>query len=184
VRWVKRLARRIARFVQDKRRLWMGAGPPQNVDRALVLYVIRLIEERTGVKFRFWQDRRQTAFAEDKPPPPLNSSGGPLLRLAEAALQRLFRMFDRKPGPAAPTGGGVGAGGGGDCRTSGGARTMLQAMTSAHRTICLWSAPSSIRPQAYCVNRGASLWKLGNLLIKQAQWQRRAYTDARQLSMG
>jgi hypothetical protein len=30
-------------FAQDNRRVWMGAGQPQNVDRALVLYVIRRI---------------------------------------------------------------------------------------------------------------------------------------------
>jgi hypothetical protein len=47
------LARRIERFAQDKRRVWMGAGRPQNVDPLLVLYVIQRIEEATGVAFRF-----------------------------------------------------------------------------------------------------------------------------------
>src|SRR5262249_42905898 len=87
-RWVeltikeRRLARRIERFAQDKRRVWMGAGPPRNVDRALVLYVIRRIEEATGAEFRFSR------------PPLLNSPDGPMLRLAEAALLRLFRITD------------------------------------------------------------------------------------------
>lgn len=78
----RRLARRIKRFAQDKRRVSMGAGRPRNVDRALVLYVIRRIEEATGVQFRFSR------------PAPLNSPGGPMLRLAEAALLRLFRIAD------------------------------------------------------------------------------------------
>jgi hypothetical protein len=97
-RWVERLVCRIKRFVQDKRRLWMGAGRPQNIDRALILYVIRLIEERTGVEFRFWQHWRPAAFDEDGPSPPLNSSGGPMLRLAAAALFRLFQIDDRTSG--------------------------------------------------------------------------------------
>jgi hypothetical protein len=81
----RRLARRIKRFAQDKRRVRMAAGRPQNVDRALVLYTIRRIEEATGVAFRFSR------------PAPLFSLGGPMLRLAEAALHRLFRIADRVP---------------------------------------------------------------------------------------
>jgi hypothetical protein len=81
----RRLARRIERFAQDKRRVRMGAGRPQNVDRALILYVIRRIEEATGVAFRF---ARPLPFC----------LGGPMLRLAEAALLRLFRIADRVPG--------------------------------------------------------------------------------------
>ena len=80
----RRLARRFKRFAQDKRRAWMGAGPPRYVDRALVLYVIRRIEEATGVEF--WFSR----------PPLLNSPGGPMLRLAEAALLRPFRITDNR----------------------------------------------------------------------------------------
>jgi hypothetical protein len=49
----RRLARRIERLAQDNRRVWTGAGRPQNVDRALVLYVIRCIEEAIGVEFKF-----------------------------------------------------------------------------------------------------------------------------------
>ena len=79
----RRQARRIERFAQDKRRARMGAGRPQNVDRALVLYVIRRIEEATGVPFRFSH------------PAPLFCLGGPMLRLAEAALHRLFHINDR-----------------------------------------------------------------------------------------
>jgi hypothetical protein len=94
----QRLAQRIKRFVQDKRRVWKGAGPPHNVDRALILYVIRHIEEVTGAEFRFWQHRRPAAFDEDESSPPLNSSGGPMLRLAEAALLRLFHIDDRTAG--------------------------------------------------------------------------------------
>ena len=85
-RRVRRLASRIKHFAQDKRRVWMGAGRPQNVDRALILYVIRRIEEATGVPFRFSH------------PAPLNSLGGPLLRLAEAALLRLFHIDERTAG--------------------------------------------------------------------------------------
>jgi hypothetical protein len=81
----RRLARRIKSFVQDKKRVWMGAGPPHNVDRALILFVIRRIEEATGREFRFSR------------PAPLNSLGGPMLRLAEAALRRLFLIADRAP---------------------------------------------------------------------------------------
>jgi hypothetical protein len=73
----RRRARRIKRFARDKRRVSMGAGRPQNVDRALVLNVIRRIEEATGVAFT-----------------PLNFLGGPMLRLAEAALRRLFCIAD------------------------------------------------------------------------------------------
>jgi hypothetical protein len=93
-RTVRRLARQIKHFAQDKRRVWMGAGPPRNVDRALVLYVIRRIEEVTGVEFRFSQRRRpaEAAFDEDESSLPLNSSGGPMLRLAEAPLLRLFHL--------------------------------------------------------------------------------------------
>jgi hypothetical protein len=82
----RRRARRIKRFAKDKRRVLMGAGRPQNVDRALVLYVIRRIEEATGVPFRFSH------------PAPLTFLGGPLLRLAEAALLRLFHIDDRTAG--------------------------------------------------------------------------------------
>jgi hypothetical protein len=81
----RRLARRIGRFAGDKRRVWMVGGRPQRVDRALVLYVIRCIEEATGVAFRFSR------------PPPRNLLGGPMLRLAKAALNRLFRFADRVP---------------------------------------------------------------------------------------
>jgi hypothetical protein len=99
-RTVRRLARRIKHFAQDKRRVWMGAGPPRNVDQALVLYVIRRIEEATGIEFRFSQRRRpaEAAFDEDESSPPLNSSRGPMLRLAEAALLRLFHIDDRTAG--------------------------------------------------------------------------------------
>jgi hypothetical protein len=82
----RRLARRIESFVQDKKRVWMRAGRPQNVDRSLVLYVIRRIEEATGIAFRLSH------------PAPLNSLGGPMLRLAEAALLRLFHIDDRTGG--------------------------------------------------------------------------------------
>jgi hypothetical protein len=78
----RRQAHRIARFAQDKRRVMMGGGRPRNVDRALILYVIRLIEEATGVPFRFAH------------PLPF-CLGGPLLRLAEVALRSLFRIDDR-----------------------------------------------------------------------------------------
>jgi hypothetical protein len=85
-RWVERLVCRIKRFVQDKkRRLWMGAGRPPNIDRALILYAIRRIEEATDVAFRFSR------------PAPLNSLGGPMLRLAEVALRRLFSFADGVP---------------------------------------------------------------------------------------
>jgi hypothetical protein len=83
----RRQARRIERFAQDKRRVWIGAGRPQNVDRAVVLYVIRRIEEATGVAFRF-----------SRPAALLGSPGGPMLRLAEAALRRLFNIDDRTAG--------------------------------------------------------------------------------------
>jgi hypothetical protein len=79
----RRLARRIERFAQNKRRGCMRAGRPQNVDRALLLYVIRRIEEATGVAFRF-----------SRPAALLGSPGGPMLRLAEAALLRLFQIAD------------------------------------------------------------------------------------------
>jgi hypothetical protein len=78
----RRWARRFERYARDKRRVWMGAGRPQNVDRALVLYVIRRIEEATGLAFRFSH------------PAPLFCLGGPMLRLAEAALLRLFCIAD------------------------------------------------------------------------------------------
>jgi hypothetical protein len=81
----RRLARRIKRFWQDKRRVWMGPGRPQKVDRVLILYVIRRIEETTGVPFR---------FSRLAPPFVL---GGPMLHLAEAALRRLFRFADKAP---------------------------------------------------------------------------------------
>jgi hypothetical protein len=77
----RRLARRIERFAQNKRRGCIRAGRPQNVDWALVLYVIRRIEEAIGVPFR---------FARPKP----FCVGGPMLRLAEAALLRLFHIAD------------------------------------------------------------------------------------------
>jgi hypothetical protein len=77
----QREARRIERFAQDKRRVLMGGGRPQNVDRALILWVIRRIEEATGVPFRF---ARPLPFC----------LGGPMLRLAEEALRQLFRIFD------------------------------------------------------------------------------------------
>src|SRR5262249_21360419 len=51
----------------------------------LVLYVIRRIEETTSVEFRFSR------------PAPLFSLGGPMMRLAEAALLRLFLIADRVP---------------------------------------------------------------------------------------
>lgn len=86
-RTVRRLARRIKHFAQDKRRVWMRAGRPENVDRSLIFYVIRLIEEATGVAFRL-----------SHPAPLLGSPGGPMLRLAEAALLRLFRIDDRTVG--------------------------------------------------------------------------------------
>jgi hypothetical protein len=72
----------IERFAQDKRRVLMGGGRPPNVDRALILYVIRPIEEATGLAFRFARPGR------------LNFLGGPMLRLAETALRRLFRIAD------------------------------------------------------------------------------------------
>jgi hypothetical protein len=78
----RRRARGIKRFAQDKRRVWMSAGRPQNVDRALILSVIRRIEEATGLKFPLSH------------PAPLRAAGGPMLRLAEAALLRLFRIAD------------------------------------------------------------------------------------------
>jgi hypothetical protein len=65
----------------------MGAGPPQNVDRALILYVIRCIEEATGVAFRFSRPARLRGAVGTLGPTRL---GGPMLRLAEAALHRLF----------------------------------------------------------------------------------------------
>jgi hypothetical protein len=67
--------------------MWMGAGRPQNVDRALILYVIRRLEEATGVAFRFSR------------PAPLFCLAGPMLRFAEAALHRLFHIDDRTAGP-------------------------------------------------------------------------------------
>jgi hypothetical protein len=78
----RRLARRIKRFWQEKR-VWMGPGRPQKVDRALILYVIRRIEETTGVPFRF--SRLAPRFV----------LGGPMLRLAEAALLWLFHIDER-----------------------------------------------------------------------------------------
>jgi hypothetical protein len=81
----RRLARRIGHFAQDKSRVWMRAGRPQKVDRALVLFVIRRIEEATGEPFRFSRPGRE------------KSLGGPMLRLAEAALSRLFLFADRMP---------------------------------------------------------------------------------------
>jgi hypothetical protein len=88
----RRLARRIERFAQDKKRVWMGAGPPQNVDRALVLYVIRRLEEATSVPFRFARPARLRGAVGTLGPARL---GGPMLRLAEAALHRLFATLDR-----------------------------------------------------------------------------------------
>jgi hypothetical protein len=82
----RRLARRIKRFWQDKRRVWMGPGRPQKVDRALILYVIRRIEETTEVPFGFSRLG------------PLFVLGGPMLRLAEAALLRLFHIDERTAG--------------------------------------------------------------------------------------
>jgi hypothetical protein len=79
----RRQGYRIARFAQDKRRVRIGAGRPKNVDQALILYVIRGIEEATGVAFRFARPRRLQG-----------STGGPMLRLAEEALRRLFRIAD------------------------------------------------------------------------------------------
>lgn len=81
----RRRARQTERFARDKRRVWMDRGRSQNVDRSLILYVIRRIEEATGVTFRFSR------------PAPLFSLGGPMLRLAEAALLRLFLFADRAP---------------------------------------------------------------------------------------
>jgi hypothetical protein len=63
--------------------VWTGAGRPQNVDRALVLYVIQCIEEAIGVEFKFSR------------PAPLFCLGGPMLRLAEAAMHRLFHIDDK-----------------------------------------------------------------------------------------
>jgi hypothetical protein len=79
----RRQARQIERFAQCKKRMRMGRGRSQNVDRALILYVIRRIEEATGLAFRF-----------SRPRPLLGSLGGPMLSLAEAALLRLFRIAD------------------------------------------------------------------------------------------
>jgi hypothetical protein len=88
----RKLGRRIKRFARDKKRVWMGAGPPQNVDRALILYVIRLIEEATGVPFRFARPARLRGAVGTLGPARL---GGPMLRFAEAALHRLFAGLDR-----------------------------------------------------------------------------------------
>jgi hypothetical protein len=81
----RRQARRIERYAQDKRRVRMGAGRPQSVDRAVILYVLRRIEETIGDTFRFSRPGRE------------KSLGGPMLRLAEAALRRLFLFADRAP---------------------------------------------------------------------------------------
>jgi hypothetical protein len=49
----RNLARRIKKFWSDKSRVRIGAGPPHKIDRALILWVIRVIEETTGQRFRF-----------------------------------------------------------------------------------------------------------------------------------
>jgi hypothetical protein len=78
----RRQAHGIERLARDKRRVLMGGGRPPNVDRAPILYVIRRIEEATGLAFRFARPGR------------LKFLGGPMLRLAETALRRLFRIAD------------------------------------------------------------------------------------------
>lgn len=70
--------RRVDRFAADPHRVIMGAGRPQDADYALIFWAIRSIEEALGRPFRFARP------AGDYQP------DGPMLRLVEAALHRLF----------------------------------------------------------------------------------------------